>query len=111
MRAVLATKVADGHMSAADVETHPERNMLLAALNGAEPEKIDAHLEAFHLAPGDLLLAASDGILSLTVPQIEALLITYSQRPASEIVQLLLDKVEAQKIPKQDNTTIAVIKI
>jgi serine/threonine protein phosphatase PrpC len=111
MRAVLARKVADGQMSAADVETHPERNMLLAALNGVEPEKIDAPKDAFPLEPGDILLAASDGILSLPLPEIEALLKKNSKKPASEIVRILLDKVAAKKITKQDNTTIAVIKI
>jgi serine/threonine protein phosphatase PrpC len=111
MRAVLARKVAEGQMSAADVETHPERNMLLAALNGEEPEKIDAPSEAFKLEPGDILLAASDGLLSLPLPQIEALLTKNLKKSASDIVRLLLDKVAAQKIAKQDNATIAVIKI
>ena len=85
--------------------------MLLAALNGEEPEKIDAPSEMFKLEPGDILLAASDGILSLPLPEIEALLKKNREKPASEIVRILLDKVAAKKITKQDNTTIAVIKI
>ena len=111
MRAVLARKVAECEMAPKDIETHPERNVLLSALNGLEPEKIDAPKEEFPLERGDILLAASDGILSLTASQIEAVLKKNSKKTAAQIIQILLDKVADQKIPKQDNATIAVIKI
>lgn len=111
MRAVLARKVAEGQMSPGDVDTHPERNVLLSALIGLEPQKIDAPSDPFPLESGDILLAASDGILSLTARQIEEVLKKYSKKPASEIVRILLDKVAALKVAKQDNATIAVVKV
>jgi serine/threonine protein phosphatase PrpC len=85
--------------------------VLLSALNGLEPEKIDAPSGPFPLESGDILLAASDGILSLTARQIEEVLKKYSKKTASEIVRILLDKVAALKVAKQDNATIAVVKI
>lgn len=111
MRAVLAQKVADCEMAPKDIETHPERNVLLSALNGMEPEKVDAPQKLFPAEPGDVFLAASDGILSLTEPQIESVLKKNSKKTAAQITRVLLEKVVDQKVPKQDNATIAIIKI
>jgi serine/threonine protein phosphatase PrpC len=51
-----------GYASAAQLRTHPQRNILLAAI-GAEGETPVASSEhAFALMPGDALLACSDGL-------------------------------------------------
>jgi len=111
MRAVLAEKVAARQMRAADVKTHPERNALLAALNGLEIPHIDAPQEPFALESGDILLAASDGLLTLTDAEISKELKKLTPVPAVEAVHKLLEKVEENANSKQDNTTVAVIKI
>ena len=111
MRAVFAEKVAAGQMRAADVNTHPERNALLAALNGLEIVRIDEPPEPTPLLPDDILIAASDGLLTLTTAEISKEIKKLRKAPAIEVVRALLAKVEKKAAPKQDNATIAIIRI
>jgi len=111
MRAVFAEKVAARQMRPTDVQTHPERNALLAALNGLEISQIDAPQDPYSLKPGDILLAASDGLLTLTNEELCKELKKLSSAPSVEVVHKLLEKVEKSANPKQDNTTVAVIKV
>lgn len=111
MRWVLAEKVAARQMRAADAKVHPERNTLLAALNGAEILKIDTPAEPFALKRGDILLAASDGLLTLTDAEISKTLKKLRAAPAVEVVHGLLEGVLEKALPTQDNTTLAVVRI
>mgnify|MGYP002634112620 CR=1 FL=1 len=111
MRAVFAEKVAAKQMRPADVKTHPERNALLAVLNGLEIPKIDEPAEAFALQPGDLVVVASDGILTLTGKEISETLKKLQSKPVLEIVRSLLEKVDKKNNPKQDNTTLAIVRV
>lgn len=111
MRAVLAEKVAARQMTAKDVKTHPERNALLAAVTGLEIEQIDAPSAAFPLLSGDIILAASDGLLTLGAKEISQELRKESTATALDIVRRLLALVEKKANPKQDNTTVAIIKV
>ena len=111
MRLVLAEKVAARQMRAADAKVHPERNTLLAALNGAEILKIDTPAEPFALKRGDTLLAASDGLLTLTDAEISKTFKKLRAVSAVEVVHGLLEGVVGKDHPKQDNTTLAVVRI
>ena len=111
MRAVFAEKVAAGQMRAADVATHPERNALLAVLNGLEIPRIDESVDPTSLKSGDMVIAASDGLLTLTVAEISKEMAKLTEAPVIEIVRMLLSKVEKKANPKQDNTTIAIIRV
>lgn len=111
MRSVLAKKVAEKQMAPGDVDSHPERNVLLSALNGLDPEKIDNPQEPFAALPGDLFLAASDGILSLLEADVVQVLKKGEGKPAAVLATSLLAAVEKKQLPKQDNTTVAVIKL
>lgn len=111
MRAVFAEKVAAGEMLAGDVATHPERNALLSALIGLEIPCIDEPQKSHPLEKGDLLLAASDGIFSLSGQEISETLQNYETAPVLEIVRTLLAQIGAKAIPSQDNTTIAIVRI
>jgi serine/threonine protein phosphatase PrpC len=111
MRRVLAEKVEAGQMPSQDLATHPERNMLLAALRGIEIEKVDAPREAFPLEPSDIILAASDGILTLSEKETAKILQKHRRAPATKLVRELLEAVNRKALPKQDNTTIALVRV
>lgn len=111
MRAVFAEKVAAGQMRAGDIATHPERNALLAVLNGLEILNIDDPAEPVSLEPGDMVIAASDGLLTLSAAEISKELKKLNKAPVIDVVSSLLHKVEKKSNPKQDNTSIAIVRI
>lgn len=82
-------------------------NMLQSALNGAPIPLIDSQLEPVPLEPGDVLILASDGLLTLD----EATIAKAASRhyPSSDtIVQSLVDAVEKRHKSNQDNCTVVV---
>ncbi len=111
MRAVFAEKVAAGQMRAGDIATHPERNALLSVLNGLEILKIDDPSEPVSLVSGDMVIAASDGLLTLTAAEISKELKKLNKSPVIDVVRSLLEKVEKKANPKQDNTSIAIVRV
>jgi serine/threonine protein phosphatase PrpC len=111
MRAVFAAKVAARQMRAADVATHPERNALLSVLTGLEIPKTDAPPDPTPLLPGDIVIAASDGLLTLTAAEISKALKKLHSAPALTIVRTLLEMVEKKGILRQDNTTVGIVRL
>ena len=111
MRSVFAAKIASGQMRASDVATHPERNALLSALNGLDIQEIDDPPDAVPLLSGDLVIAASDGLLTLSAIEISKALKKLHKEPALSIVRTLLELVEKKALPKQDNTSIAIVRV
>jgi serine/threonine protein phosphatase PrpC len=111
MRSILAGKIAARQMLPGDLATHPERNVLRSALLGGDIEEIDAPEESSMLCQGDILVAASDGLLTLEPPEICRVLKAGARKRAIFLAQELLKKVDAKRQPKQDNTTLAVVKI
>jgi serine/threonine protein phosphatase PrpC len=51
-----------GYVNAAQLRTHPQRNILLAAIGAEGETPVAASEHAFALMPGDALLACSDGL-------------------------------------------------
>ena len=73
-RSILAAEVSAGEISAADAFRHPARNALVSAVTGDEVELVDLPRQAHPLKPGDQMLLASDGLLTLGENEIAALL-------------------------------------
>ena len=111
MRAVLAQKVAARQMLPSDLATHPERNVLLSALLGGEIQDVDSPEKATPLQGGDILLAASDGLLTLGSDELASTIGRLRDKSAIKIAQRLVKAVESKRTPKQDNATVAVVKI
>lgn len=111
MRAVLAQKIAAHQMLPADLATHPERNVLRSALLGGEIEHVDSPAKPTSLQAGDILLAATDGLLTLGSDELASTVARFRNKPALVIAQRLVKAVEAKRAPKQDNATVAVVKI
>lgn len=100
-----------GEMPADVAAHHPDRSCLTSAL-GLEPlRQIDCPETGLDLSPGDLLLAASDGILTLSEQRIGAELAAASMRSAPDLAEMLLRRVEAEDADEQDNLSLAVLRI
>jgi PPM family protein phosphatase len=103
----LQKQVDAGILTAEQMKTHPERNMLRSALIGYEIEFIDQAQISLH--SNDKILLASDGILSLTTDEIKSILSTANN--AKQAVTDLLNAVENKAIKNQDNTTALVVYV
>lgn len=111
MRSVFAERVAAGEMLAAEAANHYERNMLFSAISGDEIPEIDGPSEPFALQSGDIIIAASDGVLTLEDEEISDILKAQATAPVSEMVRIMLKNVERKCRAKQDNTTISIIRV
>ena len=86
-------------------------NLLLSALDGRRIDVIDWRREPYELAEGDILIAASDGLWTLSLPEIAAHLAALTQESATVIAHELLRLVKSKAKTNQDNVTIGVMKI
>jgi len=100
-------------MKAAGTPMEPEPglapNMLMSAITGDDINEIDVPTQPFELQPGDRVLLCSDGMDTLS----DGKIIQYSAWSDSlkECGDALLQAVTDAKKPKQDNTTVVVVKV
>ena len=87
------------------------RNLLLSALTGRPIPARDLRSDPFELYRGDTLIAATDGLLSLPLEALSQLVSEMGEAPTREVVNAILNAVAACGNPKQDNTTVGVIRI
>ncbi len=85
------------------------RNMLLSALTGEEIADIDCPDEPFLLHDADRVIVSSDGLDTLSEGKIIQLCTQTDS--AKACTDSLLDAVEAEQIPRQDNTTVVVVDV
>ena len=111
MSPVLQESVRNGQISEAEARVHPHRNALRSAMTGGNIELIDLTDEVYSLADGDILLLATDGLLTLSESEVCSLLGLHYKQQASVIVERLLQAVTVANKPKQDNTLVQVIKV
>lgn len=110
-RPMLLDMVESGELKHADALKHPLKNLLRAALNGRRIDMIDQPDGPLELFAGDIVLAASDGIQTLRDEDIGALITQWAHRDAATLAETLMQAVLDVDYPKQDNVTVAVIKI
>lgn len=103
--------VKSGAMSEEKSKDHPDRHALLSVVNGEEIAEIDCPSSPVGLKPGDVIIVASDGLLSLASSVIAKTLMTSADGRSADIVDALLRAVKDADQPNQDNTTIVVIKV
>lgn len=102
--------VAQGLMDAETGRDHPQRNCLTSAIIGQKLATIDCPEEPFQLMPGDVILAASDGLQYLPEAGIEAILKRGNDDDSRQLADALLEGVESVDHPEQDNTSVVVIR-
>ena len=111
MYPVLLESFKKGKISEEEMRTHPNRNALRSALTGDEIPIIDLKESSKTLIKNDILILATDGLLTLSEKDIQEILNANYKNSAENICKKLLIEVSDRKRRKQDNTLIEVIKI
>lgn len=107
---VLEAQAARGEITAEEAARHSDRNALRSAI-GAEPiEMYELRDLPFELRAGDIILAATDGLASVTPEVLTTKLQLIADKSASRIANTLLIAVNESRKQKQDNATVAVIR-
>jgi serine/threonine protein phosphatase PrpC len=107
MKPLLEEQVRCGELTPEEAANHLDRNMLRSALTGTDIEMV--HQSSVEVFPGDKILLASDGILTLS--ELEITKILQTDGSAKKIVKALLSAVEKKGKQYQDNTTALVVEI
>jgi serine/threonine protein phosphatase PrpC len=100
-----------GKLTKQEAENYPSKNALRSALMGGDIPLIDAPETPLELYAGDVVLIASDGILSLSTNEILSLIAKNFTNGAEGISNSLIKSIKEKNKKNQDNTTIQVIKI
>lgn len=103
--------VSAGQITPQEGEDHPDRNALTSVVCGAEIARIDCPEAPFALRPGDILLAASDGLQFLADEEIAAHLGRRRGADSADIARALLTAIEQRDDPAQDNVTFSVVRV
>lgn len=106
----LAEKVQAGEITEEQARTDPTRHTLLSALIGEAIYDVDDP-PPVDLMAGDVLIAATDGIETLTHEEIAAVVSSLREADASALAEGLLQAVQSKQFPKQDNTTVVVVRM
>ncbi|MDM8543158.1 SpoIIE family protein phosphatase [Desulfococcaceae bacterium HSG9] len=102
-------RVRQGEMAADDAKRHPDRRMLSSALTAEPPALVDLSLAPLPLFPDDIIIAASDGLKTLSDKKMAHALQYAKTQNAAELAEHLIDMVEHPKNPIQDNTTVLTV--
>lgn len=108
---ILEDRVRNGELTEEESLAHPDRHILQSACMGQPLTLVDARTYPFDLNSGDIIIAASDGILTLANNEIEDLLKNANRNSAAKLANSLLFAIRCINHPRQDNITIALVKI
>lgn len=111
MMPLLEKEVESGVLRKEDLATHPDRNVLRAAMTGGAIDLVDCPSASFSLLPSDIVIVASDGLQTLDIEAIKVRLDRHRNLPADSITQKLIKAVEKARRPRQDNASINTICI
>ena len=111
MAPLIEKSLRDGKITQDEARNHPHQHVLRSAVTGGDLELIDAPANTFALHAGDVVVLASDGILTLSDDEILNTVKGVEQRQADGITSALLSAVRAKRKPRQDNTTIQVFAV
>lgn len=106
-----AMLVKAGTYKAGDPELDQYRSVIASAISGDEVKYIDLPKLAEPLEPGDILLAASDGLDTLNESHIEALLYEKRETSPQDMSGALVDAVKRAAAPSQDNVSVIVARL
>lgn len=111
MMPVLIDSVRRGKITHEEALGHPQRNALRSAITGEEIAIINLREEPYKLNKNDIIVLATDGILTLNEFEISKILNTSYRLSSKLIVDRLLSAVFDKNKPRQDNTLLQVIKL
>ena len=102
--------VKTGSMKAEVGKDHPDRNTLTSVVNGEEIAEIDCPKTPIQVKEGDILIASTDGLQTLSNGVLAKTIMKGTQQSAMELVTSLLNELSKLDAPDQDNTTFVVMK-
>jgi protein phosphatase len=105
---VIEESLRKGKITKKEALSHPDRHALRSAVSGGQLELIDSSSEPLGLCGGDIVILASDGLLTLTESEIANVVGANLASNAQGIVSALMKAIAAKNKPKQDNTTIQI---
>jgi serine/threonine protein phosphatase PrpC len=108
---ILDERVRNGELTPEEASIHPDRHVLQSACMGLPLTLVDARMDPYTLQTGDILIAASDGIFTLEMAQLEDMLAFGKPTSAGKIADAIIFAVRCADHPRQDNTTICVVKV
>lgn len=108
---MLDERVARGELTEEEAAHHPDRHTLQSAVLGLPLTLVDTVMDPMPLVKGDIIIAASDGILTLSHKQLEDLLTFGRHTTADKIADAIIFSIRRINYERQDNTTVGVIKI
>ena len=111
MASIYAKMVKLGQMSEEDAANEPLRHSLRSVVTGEKIPLIDAPKKTFELFENDILLLASDGLETLTTPQISAILQQHQTYDMEVLANELLAAVSSKNTLNQDNASVIVYKV
>ena len=110
MKSELDELVAEGRMTAEEAKQDPRRNWLNSAVMGDEIYLIDVPSQPVAIKKGDLVVLASDGLLTLNDQEIAEILKKTRDAPlkksAEDLIEKVEEKAEEDEHSYQDNTTV-----
>jgi serine/threonine protein phosphatase PrpC len=109
MAPIIEKSKLEGKITAEEAANHPHRNALRSALSGDRIELIDCPSKPIELVAGDIVILATDGLLTLSNEEIHASIAKHRGEGAESICSALLKAVRAKGKPRQDNTLVQVI--
>lgn len=109
--AILDQQAAAGIISEEIAKSDVRRRALHSALTGHPIPLKDLELDGEPLAPGDWVIVASDGLLTLGGDEIATLIHEHAAGTPDTLVAAMISAVEAEEEPNQDNTTVAALRV
>jgi protein phosphatase len=101
-----------GNISWEEAQSNAKRHQLMNVLQGKKSLTVnDIADQPIKLLNDDVLLLASDGIQTLNDDRIAQVIRAQIAEPASVITEQLMRAVHRENHPKQDNVSIALIKV
>ena len=106
---ILNAQVEEGIISLEESSRDPRRSQLFSALCGRTVPYVDLKSEPLVLQSEDIIISASDGILSIPMEDMNALLGKLAECPPQQIVKAIIDAINEIQELGQDNTSITVV--
>lgn len=99
--------VRRGQISASEARQHPDRVALTSALQGGALREISEGETA--LEPKDIVLLASDGILTLTAAELVEICGRHEE-DVSGLVNTIAEQIDSRQLANQDNATVVAVR-
>lgn len=103
----LAERARRGEISIDEAARHPDRRALTSAVQGTALG--DVAQSRFELESGDVVLLATDGLATLSEPQISAACAERASDGAARVAETLIEQIDKAGLERQDNATVIVV--